>query len=213
MPTIHGAPVSPFVRKVLITLEMKNIAYDIKPLVPFNAPEEFKKLSPLGKIPVYQDDTLTITDSTIICQYLDDIHSTSPILPKDPVDRARALWIEEYMDTKGFEVLVANLFFERVVKPKYLNEATDEALVQQNLKENVPVVLDYLTTLVPENGFIFGDSLTIADIMIGSCFINASYGDFTIDEGKWPTLAAYVLRVTTTEVFKNRITEEQKPAA
>ena len=55
MPTIHGVNASPFVRKVRVAMLEKGLDYDLEPVMPIGVSDEFKKLSPLGKIPVYQD--------------------------------------------------------------------------------------------------------------------------------------------------------------
>ncbi len=55
MPTLYGAPVSPFARKVMVALAEKGITYEHDPVVPAIAPAEFKRVSkdvsPLGGIP------------------------------------------------------------------------------------------------------------------------------------------------------------------
>ena len=50
--TLIGGSVSPFVRKVRVFCAEKNIAYDLEPVNPFAAPEGFRDISPLGRIPV-----------------------------------------------------------------------------------------------------------------------------------------------------------------
>ena len=69
---IIGNYVSPFARKVLVALELKQVSYEIDPLVPFFGNSEFDALSPLRRIPVLIDDEVTLTDSTVICEYLDE---------------------------------------------------------------------------------------------------------------------------------------------
>ena len=54
MPILHGADLSPFVRKVRFALAIKQIAHEQIPVIPFAKTDEFLALSPLGKIPVYQ---------------------------------------------------------------------------------------------------------------------------------------------------------------
>ncbi|MFX5756444.1 glutathione S-transferase family protein, partial [Acinetobacter baumannii] len=49
---IIGSYLSPYVRKVLVLLELKGIAYRIDPIVPFFGDEAFERLSPLRQIPV-----------------------------------------------------------------------------------------------------------------------------------------------------------------
>jgi glutathione S-transferase len=66
MPTLHGASLSPFVRKVRVALAIKGIEYEQIQIVPFGANEDFKRISPLGKIPVYEDQGQMIPDSSVM---------------------------------------------------------------------------------------------------------------------------------------------------
>ncbi|NIR35171.1 MAG: glutathione S-transferase family protein, partial [Actinobacteria bacterium] len=47
---LHGVNASPFVRKVRVALIEKGIDYELIPVMPMGVSEEFKKISPLGKI-------------------------------------------------------------------------------------------------------------------------------------------------------------------
>ena len=60
---IIGNYLSPYVRKVLVCLHLKGIAYEIDPIVPFMGDDRFSALSPLRRIPVLIDDRVTLTDS------------------------------------------------------------------------------------------------------------------------------------------------------
>jgi glutathione S-transferase len=44
--TIIGTYLSPYVRKVLVCLDLKGIPYEIDPIVPFFGNEEFSRISP-----------------------------------------------------------------------------------------------------------------------------------------------------------------------
>ena len=48
MLKVHGVHGSPFVRKVLITLELKGLEYEMVTQMPFAGDEDYKKLNPLG---------------------------------------------------------------------------------------------------------------------------------------------------------------------
>ena len=84
MPTLIGVNASPFVRKVRVALAEKKIPYDREDLIPVNVPAEFRKISPLGKIPAYRDGKVTLCDSSVICAYLEKTHPTPPLYPTEP---------------------------------------------------------------------------------------------------------------------------------
>src|SRR4029453_3675973 len=91
---IIGSYLSPYVRKVLVCLHEKGIPYEIDPIVPFFGDERFSRLSPVRRIPVLMDDTVTLCDSTVICEYLDDRHPEPALRPRDVAARAQARWLE-----------------------------------------------------------------------------------------------------------------------
>jgi glutathione S-transferase len=107
---IVGSYLSPYVRKVLVVLDLKGIPYEIDPIVPFFGNERFSALSPIRRIPVLIDDRVTLSDSTVICEYLEERHPEPALYPGDVVQRARARWLEEFADTRMGEVFIWRLF-------------------------------------------------------------------------------------------------------
>ena len=71
---IVGSYLSPYVRKVLVCLGSKGIPYEIDPIVPFFGDERFSQASPLRRVPVLIDGRVTLSDSSVICQYLEELH-------------------------------------------------------------------------------------------------------------------------------------------
>jgi len=208
MPTIHGVNASPFVRKVRVYLAEKGLDYELNPVMPFGASDDFKKISPLGKIPVYQDGDFTLPDSSCICAYLERKHPTPALYPADDEDYGRALFLEEYADTKLTEVL-GTVFVQRVINKKIMKGESDEELCRQSLCESVPPLLDYLESLVEDGEGLVGGRFTIADIGIVSPFVNFAHAGETVDAARWPQLAAYVDRICKRPSFASLIEEEK----
>ena len=150
MPTVYGVNASPFVRKVRVFLAEKGIAYDLEPVMPMNVSAEYRKISPLGKVPAFRDGDRTLADSSVICAYLERTHPTPALYPADPYDYARALWFEEYADGGLAPIMGAKFFFQRVVgshaKSKYARKAQRQVEKLNRLaaeaKKPVPPVPD-----------------------------------------------------------------------
>ena len=198
---VIGSYLSPYVRKVLVALHMKGIPYEIDPIIPFMGDERFSRLSPLRRIPVLQDDRVTLADSSVICQYLEDRHPEPALYPLDVAACARARWLEEFADTRMGEVFIWRLFNQVAIRPFVWGETTDEALVARTLTEDVPQVLDYLEGELPADGFLFGGP-SVADVSIASFFRNAAFARFTVDAARWPTTAAFVERALRLDAFE-----------
>jgi len=207
--TIIGSYISPYVRKVLVFLELKGVEYRIDPIPPFVGDDAFSQLSPLRRIPVMRDGDLLLNDSSVICQYLEDRHPQVSLYPTDIADRARARWLEEYADVALGEAIAGKLFFQLGVKPGIFGEKTDTTPVQQAREVEIPAALDYLETQLPAEGFIFGE-LSIADISIASFFRMAGFVRYTIDAERWPRCAGLVARMLALPVFAKLATFEDR---
>jgi glutathione S-transferase len=190
---IIGSFVSPYVRKVLACMNLKGLAYEVDPITPFFGNDDFRRLSPLCRIPVLVDGNFSVGDSSVICAYLDEAYPARPLLPANPRDRARARWFEEFADTRLGDVLIWSLFYQKVVHPLVWGEPGDQARIAKTLSEEIPVALDYLEGELPADGFLFGE-IGLADIAIASFFRNGAYAGFEVDQGRWPSTAGFVDR-------------------
>lgn len=88
---VYGTGYSPYVRKVLVSLVEKGVAYEHRPVM-FHAPDQdFQACSPLGKIPAIEDDGFRLADSSAILWYLERKHPTPALVPADPKALGRAV--------------------------------------------------------------------------------------------------------------------------
>ena len=210
MPTIHGANLSPFVRKVRVAMAEKGLPYELKPLIPFGVSAEYKQKSPLGKIPCYEDGDFVLPDSSCIVAYLEKAHPQPALYPSDPKLYARALWYEEYADSRMVEI-IGTIFFQRVVRKLVMKQEPDEALVKTAIGR-LPEIFDYLERELGSNEYLVGNRFSTADIAVASPLVNLRHGGERIDAKRWPKLAAYAQRIHARPSFKALLAEEQVAA-
>jgi glutathione S-transferase len=196
--TVIGSYLSPYVRKVLVCLDIKGVPYRIDPIVPFFGNDEFEKLSPLRRVPVLSDDCVTLADSSVICEYLDERYSEPRLYPEGPGSRARARWLEEFADTRMGEVFIWHLFNQVVIRRFVWGESPDEEVLRKARETEIPEILDYLESVIPAAGYLFS-AVSVADVAIASVFRNASFAKFSIDAECWPRTASFVARVLSHE--------------
>jgi glutathione S-transferase len=197
---IIGSYVSPYVRKVLACVALKGLDYEIDPITPFFGDENFERLSPLRRIPVLIEGDLVLSDSSVICAYLDEAYPGYPLLPDSAADRARARWFEEYADTRLGDLFIWGLFYQKVVHPIVWSEPGDGERIEKTLGEGLPRELDYLESQLPAEGWLFGD-FGLADISIATFFRNGAYAGFEVDAGRWPRTSAFVARALAHPAF------------
>jgi glutathione S-transferase len=198
--TIVGSYLSPYVRKVLVCLEIKGIAYEIDPIVPYFGNKQFSEISPLRRIPVLIDEAVTLTDSTAICEYLDEAYPGPSLLPDRPELRARSRWLEEYADSRMGDVFIWRYYNQLVIRKKVWKREPDTAVLETAINEEIPGILDYLESQVPGNEYLFGQ-IAVADIAIASFFRNAQFAGFELDAARWPRTAAFVGHVFAHPAF------------
>jgi glutathione S-transferase len=211
MPTLHGHPLSPYVRKVLIALAEKGIGYDHNPVMHFALPDGFEKLHPLRKIPVWTTDKgENIPDSSVIIAYLDKVAPEPRLIPEDPVPFARALFLEEFADS-AFSMAIATIFLEKFAAPLVLGKPTNEELVGKVLDRDLPPLFAHLDETIGHRDFMVGDSLTVADVAIASPLSNFRHTGLEIDASSYPNLRRYadaiVTRPTIAKLFAAEVAE------
>ena len=131
-----------------------------------------------------------VPDSSVICAYLEKKHPSPALYPADPAEFARALFLEEYADTRMFEVL-SGILFERVVKPYALQQPPDEARVAE-LCSSARCRRCWTTSRaqLPEDGDTLLARFSIADAALGAQLGSLTLSSIEIDAGRWPRIRA-----------------------
>ena len=202
-----GAHISPFVRKVRAVLAEKNLSYEHDPMVPFGISDEYKLLNPLGKIPVLTDGDKVLPDSSAICVYLEKIEPNPSLYSDDAYELARTLWFEEFADA-GFLNGTIVPFQQRILRPIFFKEETEEDKIEEALTVTLPPFFDYLERELGDNDYLVGNRFSVADIATVTQFVSFHHGGASVDAERWPRLAAYIDRVLARPSFKAIVEEE-----
>ncbi|VVT00264.1 Glutathione S-transferase [Sphingomonas sp. EC-HK361] len=215
---LYGSSVSPFVRKVLVVAREKGIDLELRPAGMGRGGPEFDEASPFRKMPALRDPgadhgrDFLLCDSTAIVTYLEAKFPEPAMIPAEPMARARTIWFEEFGDT----IVAATggrIVFNRLVAPKVLKIAGDEAVAAKAHVEEVPPLLDYLEGVARPGGFLVGDALTVADIAVASPFATMAHAGVTIDAARWPNAAGYIAAILARPSFADLIAVEQRMMA
>jgi glutathione S-transferase len=205
---LYGAPVSPFVRKVLAYAAEQGLAIELVPVGIGDPNPDFIACSPFKKMPALRDGDFSISDSTAIIVYLDAKYPDSALIPDAPEDRARTIWYDEFADTM-VSAAGGKIFFNRVVSPKFLGKPGDEDAAAQGEIDMVPL-FDYLESVMPDSGYLVGDRLTLADISVASPFVNLAHCGIAPDAAAYPKLTAYLAKIHSGKGFAEWIPRERK---
>ena len=100
MLIVYAVPPSLYCAKLRILLRHKGLAWDEKPPPGGYGSDRYKEIVPSGNLPALVDGDLTLGDSEVIAEYLEQKRPTPSMLPSDPVARARVRELSRFHDTR-----------------------------------------------------------------------------------------------------------------
>ena len=159
---LYNSMLSPYSARVRIALYAKGLACELASAPGGTGSAEFKRLSPLGKVPALEDAGAVVGESEVICEYLEERFPAPALLPGDALARARVRTLAR----------CADLYLAPVLTPLFgqLNPKTrDAAVVAEKLAE-LNGRLDQLEQLLVAEPFAGGKELTLADCALCPIF-------------------------------------------
>ncbi|MDT4863622.1 maiA: maleylacetoacetate isomerase [compost metagenome] len=157
-----------------------------------------------------RDGDVTLADSSVICQYLEEKHpQLAPLYGRDAEERARVRWLEKYSDYEVAPLATFGVFRNRALKPT-MGQPCDEAAVQAALTDKLPPHFDYLEKALGSAEYFVGERLTMADLAFTTQLINMEHGGERLDAERWPRLAAHYERITARDSVQAVVPGEQK---
>jgi glutathione S-transferase len=149
----------------------------------------YKKINPRGQVPALDDGGRIVTESTVICEYLEDKYPTEVKLrPDNPWDRAQmrvwTKWVDEYfcwcvstigwhryvgnmvkgLTDEAFEEMVARIPVpEQQVKWRRAREGFPQEMIDEEMRK-IAVSVRKLDDRLAESEWLAGDAYSLADI-------------------------------------------------
>ena len=154
--------------RVRIALALKGLDNNIVPvnlLAGEQRGEVYKATNPQGLVPALSDDGTLLTQSLAIIEYLDEMHPQPPLLPPDPVGRARVRSLAQQI---AMDIHPLN----NVRVLKYLeNDLRQDAAARNRwyrhwIAEGFEAIEAALRCLGSNGHFCLGDAPGLADICL-----------------------------------------------
>ena len=206
---LYGSSLSPFVRKVLAFAAEKGMELELQPVPLGSDDAAFVEASPFRKMPGLRDGDFAISDSSAIVHYLEALQPEPALIPRDPKDKARTIWFEEFADTM-LAACGGKMFFNRIVAPRFLGRDGDLETAAQAERDELPPLLDYLDRTIGDRSWLVGDGLTLADLAVASPFANFRHLGVPLDPERHPRLCAYVGAILARPSFAGWIERESR---
>ncbi len=162
MLRLYHVPLSPFCRKVRLTLAEKKIECELVEERYWEPSTDFLRRNPAGKVPVLRMDGHNMPESQAICEYIDTQIPDPRLIPEDPRARYETRRLCAWFDDKFHAEVTANLLYERVNKKLHGRGYPDS----RNIKTGSAAIkfhLDYMDWLLDQRRWLAGDAMTLAD--------------------------------------------------
>ena len=174
MARLYHVPLSPFCRKVRLTLAEKRIEVELVEERYWEQEPDFLRRNPAGKVPVLRIDGLTLSESAAICEYLDETIPDPPLMPKGPAARAEVRRLVGWFDDKFHDEVTSKLLYERVNK-KVMKQGYPDSRNVKTGAQRIKFHLDYMHHLLDQRRWLAGDAMTLADFAAAAHLSSLDY--------------------------------------
>jgi len=193
--TLFSSAVCPQSHRVRLVLAEKGINVEVVNVGSDVLVEDLVELNPYASVPTLVDRDLVLYDTNIIMEYLDERYPHPPLMPVDPVARARTKLYVHRMERDWYELLGAFA-------------ADDEAAVKQarnSLRDGITVI----APIFDQKPFFMSDELSLADCtLLPLLWRLPSYGVGLPKEAA--AVERYAERLFATSSFKRSLTVAER---
>ncbi|MDA0338948.1 MAG: glutathione S-transferase family protein [Proteobacteria bacterium] len=183
MRRLYHLWLSPFSRKVRVTLAEKGLEFEMTAEPEWERRPAFLALNPAGTVPVLvEDDGRVIVDSQAICEFVDEIFPDKSIIGFAPENRAEARRLVAWFDVKFNREVTENLVMEKVMK-RFMKMGEPRSSAIRAGLHNIGFHLDYISYLAERRRWLAGEDFSIADIAAAAHLSCVDYlGDVPWDD-------------------------------
>ena len=162
MIRLYHVPLSPFCRKVRLSLAEKRLEVELVEERYWERDPDFIRRNPAGKVPILKIDGLTLSESSAICEYIEERYPDPPLLPRDAAARHEVRRLVGWFDDKFHSEVMSKLLYERVNK-KITKEGYPDSTNVKAGSRAIKFHLEYIGWLLDERRWLAGSELSLAD--------------------------------------------------
>lgn len=183
MRTLFHLWLHPFSRKVRIALAEKDLECEFQIEKIWERRTEFLAMNPAGDVPVMvEPDGTVLSNSQVICEYLEEVYPDVNLLGTDPLQRAETRRLIGWFDVKFNREVSDNLLGEKLMK-RFLKLGEPHGPSIRAGHANIHYHLDYIGFLTEKRTWLAGDNFSLADITAAAHLSAIDYiGDVPWDE-------------------------------
>jgi len=209
MMKLCGFPISNYYNKVHIAMLEKGLPFELDAECKPSQKDEFLARTPMGKVPFLElDGGAQLSESQVICEYLEEAYPQKPLYPRDPLERARVRELITILE------LHMELQARRLYGQVFFGRPPDEALKDAVEKDLVKGIRAFRMR-AKFDPYVAGSELTLADCAAGvhltliSLATRLAYGHDLLES--MPQVKPYLKMIGERPAFK-KVNDERKAA-
>ncbi|ERL99147.1 glutathione S-transferase [Rhodobacteraceae bacterium HIMB11] len=206
MLRLYHVPLSPFCRKVRLVLAEKKMDVELIEERYWEQSTEFLRRNPAGKVPILRHEGALLTESTPICEYIEDLNPEPSLIPKDAKARYEMRRLVSWFDDKFHHEVTSNLLYERVNK-KVSGQGFPDS---KNIKEGARKIkyhLDYMAWLLEHRRWLAGDTMTLADFAAAAHLSSLDYIS-DVDWNRSSVVKDWYAKIKSRPAFRNILSDQ-----
>ncbi len=193
--TLYSEADCPLSHRVRIVLEEKSITADVISVDKNNLPEDLIDLNPYSSVPTLVDRDLVLYNSQIIVEYLDERYPHPPLMPVDPVSRARSRMMLHRIELDWYSLL---------------GDLTGSSNAKASAARKT--IQDGLTLIAPifvKKSYFMSDDFSLIDCSLAPLLWRLSHYGIKLPAQAKP-VQEYADRLFAREAFQASLTEAEK---
>lgn len=206
MNRLFHLPLSPFCRKVRLTLAEKRIEVELIEERYWEPTPDFLRRNPAGKVPVLRLEGKMMSESQAICEYLDEKFPDPPLLPKTLEGRYEVRRLCAWFDDKFHHEVTSKLLYERVNKKLMKQGYPDSKNVKMGA-QRIKFHLDYMAWLLDQRRWLAGDAMTLADFTAAAHLSSLDYIS-DVDWNRSPVVKDWYAKIKSRPAFRTLLVDQ-----
>jgi len=206
MLRLYHVPLSPFCRKVRLVLAEKKMDVELIEERYWEQSTEFLRRNPAGKVPILRHQGALLTESTPICEYIEELNPEPSLIPNDAEARYETRRLVSWFDDKFHHEVTSNLLYERVNK-KVSGQGFPDS---KNIKEGARKIkyhLDYMAWLLEHRRWLAGDTMTLADFAAAAHLSSLDYIS-DVDWNRSSVVKDWYAKIKSRPAFRNILSDQ-----
>ncbi|WP_120502013.1 glutathione S-transferase family protein [Roseovarius sp. EL26] len=206
MAKLFHVPLSPFCRKVRLSLAEKRIECELTEERYWEQDPDFLRRNPAGKVPVLKIDGMVMAESSAICEYLEEAYPEPQLMPNDPKQRFEVRRMVSWFDDKFHHEVTSKLVYERVNKKVMKRGFPDSTNVKAGAKA-IKYHLDYMAWLLDRRRWLAGDVMTLADFAAAAHLSSLDYIS-DVDWNRSDVVKDWYAKIKSRPAFRRILTDQ-----